>query len=217
MTTAGSERPTTSVAHVVLDSMDDMVARLLNRLDGIEQPEYLWEPVPAMWSVAETPDGVRTTHPDGEVSPAPVTTIAWRLWHLASSCFADYTNRFSGAEYQGVNTAWTMNPAEAVQLFETNWALFRAELVSFDDWFSELGDNFGPWHRHCVADFAMHASNELVHHGAEIALLRDNMTWYSAVARLSTEPARIAGPRTWRFQPGSSPRSAMSRVLASER
>jgi len=39
MTTAGSDRPTTSVAHVVLDSMDDMVARLLNRLDGIEQPE----------------------------------------------------------------------------------------------------------------------------------------------------------------------------------
>ncbi len=34
-------------------------------------------------------------------------------------------------------------------------------------------DYWGLGSRHCVADMAMHASNELVHHGAEISLLRD--------------------------------------------
>ncbi len=41
------------------------------------------------------------------------------------------------------------------------------------DWWSELGEDWEHWSRHSAADMAMHASNELVHHAAEIALLRD--------------------------------------------
>ena len=57
MTTASSPRPTSSISQVMLESMDDIVGRLVDRLDGISDDEYRWEPVADMWSVRETPDG----------------------------------------------------------------------------------------------------------------------------------------------------------------
>ncbi len=174
MTTASSSRPTTSVSQVMLESMDDIVARLVDRLDGMTNEEYLWEPVTGMWSVRSTPDGpLVDMDEDRGIDPAPVTTIAWRLWHIGSDCFAEYTKRFAGEPDARLDATWTMDTGEAIERLQSSWSDFRATLAGFDDWFTQLGDGFGPWHRHCIADFAMHASNELVHHGAEIALLRD--------------------------------------------
>ncbi len=174
MTSAKSPRPTTAMECVLQDSMDDMVLRLVERLEGMADDEYLWEPVADMWSVRLV-DSVAQVEMDADrdIDPAPVTTIAWRMWHLASDCFSEYTKRFAGEPDAGDDLEWTMSAAEATQRFEHDWASFRSTLASHDDWFAELGDGFGPWHRHCIADFAMHASNELVHHAAEIALLRD--------------------------------------------
>jgi hypothetical protein len=45
--------------------------------------------------------------------------------------------------------------------------------VTGRDWWDELGDTRDFWSEISVADTAMHASNELVHHAAEIGLLRD--------------------------------------------
>jgi len=172
MTTASSPRPTTSISQVMLESMDDMAAQLLSRLEGIGNEEYLWEPVADVWTVRDTPDGPMADLGDRAADPAPVTTIAWRLWHLGSDCFDSYTARFLGQPDVELRS-WTMDAADAVARFDASWSNFRNVIADADDWFAEIGDAFGPWHRHCVADFAMHASNELVHHGAEIALLRD--------------------------------------------
>ena len=174
MTNKDSPRPTLSVAQVILDSVDDLFAKLVRRLDGIDDAEYLWEPVAHVWTVRQSGEGIHVDmDPDRDISPAPVTTIAWRLWHLSTDCFADYTANFAGLATDEIDTSWTLDAADAVARLEMSWGAFRATLAGFDDWFAELGDNWDPWHRHCVADFAMHASNELVHHGAEIALLRD--------------------------------------------
>ena len=55
-------------------------------LETLTDEEYLWEPVPGCWSIRPTGPGGRgefeQAQPDPE--PAPVTTIAWRLSHLAS-------------------------------------------------------------------------------------------------------------------------------------
>ncbi|MEM7095392.1 MAG: nitroreductase family protein [Actinomycetota bacterium] len=173
MTNANSPRPTTEVHAVILDSFDDMVAQLLDRVAGLTDAEYRWEPVDGMWSVRDGQPPTVDTDTNRDLEDAPMTTIAWRLWHLAVDCFADYTARFAGTPFDEVDRSWTMSADEAVDWLWSSWAAFRATLAGYEDWFAELGDGFGPWHRHCVADFAMHASNELVHHGAEIALLRD--------------------------------------------
>lgn len=165
-------RPTTEVRDVILDSMDRMVDQLLGRLDGLTDEEYLWEPVPGMWSV-RTATGRPTVDGAGvrDLAEAPPTTIAWRLWHIALDCFDDYTRRFGG-DPSDAPDVWTLDAREAIGGVQNAWAAYRRE-ISGRDWWSQLGDAWGPWSNHCVADMAMHASNELVHHGAEIALLRD--------------------------------------------
>ena len=166
------ERPTGDVAAVVLDSIDTMYEQLRDRLDGLTVEEYLWEPVAGMWSVRET-DGVARAHPidDRDADPAPVTTIAWRLWHIASDCFDSYTRRLRG-EDDPVDLTWTIEPDEAVRRLDRAWSSYRAAISDRDPW-ALLGDSGGPYAQHSTADMALHAGNELVHHGAEIALLRD--------------------------------------------
>jgi len=186
MTNANSPRPTTSTKQVILDSIDDKVAELLERLVGLTDDEYRWEPAGDMWSVRGSGGEAKVDFdPDRDLEPAPLTTIAWRLWHLASDCLADYTARFNGTPMEDTDASWTLSADEAVERLATNWSAFRSVLVGFDDWFEELGDGFGPWARHCIADFAMHASNELVHHGAEIATLRDLYRSLGPAARFS--------------------------------
>ncbi len=165
-------RPTTEVSDVLLDSMDRMYRQLIERLQGLSKDEYLWEPVEGMWSVRPHEGRWRV---DGagirEIDPAPVTTIAWRLWHIAIDCFDDYTRRFAG-DHSDARSDWTDDPDEALPILDDRWRAYRATIAG-RDWWDQLGQNWGPWSQHCVADMAMHASNELVHHAAEIALLRD--------------------------------------------
>jgi hypothetical protein len=166
-------RPTFEVSEVILDSMDRMFAQLLERLEGLTAREYLWEPVLGAWSVRAGDNDVALVDGAGErdVDPAPVTTIAWRLWHIAIDCLDDYTRRFHG-DGADASAVWTLDPDEAIEIVRTKWTGYR-DVVAGRDWWEELGDSWGFWSRHSVADMAMHAGNELVHHGAEIALLRD--------------------------------------------
>lgn len=166
-------RPTTRVSDVILDSMDGMYSQLRTRLSGLSVEEYLWEPVDAAWSARPGPGSTVVIDGAGvrDIDPAPVTTIAWRLWHLAIDCFDDYTRRFAGDLTEAPPT-WTMEAAEAIRILDEKWHAYRS-VLSQRDWWEELGPGWGPWSRHCLADMAMHASNELVHHGAELALLRD--------------------------------------------
>ncbi len=166
-------RPTDQISDVILDSMDFAFTRLTDRLDGITDEEYLWEPAEGMWSVRVGGDGVPRVEGAGrrEIQPAPVTTIAWRLWHLTFDCFDAYTRRFDGDQDQAT-PVWTVEADEAVDVLRVKWAGFRRCLTDRDFW-DQLGPNWGHFSRHSVADIAMHAGNELNHHGAEIGLLRD--------------------------------------------
>ncbi|MFN8536803.1 MAG: DinB family protein [Thermomicrobiales bacterium] len=77
--------------------------RLLDRLVGLTDDEYLWEPVPGCWSIRPRAQvAANRSYGSGawqleraypEPDPAPFTTLAWRLCHLASGTRlrADYT------------------------------------------------------------------------------------------------------------------------------
>ncbi len=158
---------------MILDSMDRMFAQLVERLDGLTAHEYLWEPADDAWTVRATDGGGALVDGAGErdADPPPITTIAWRLWHIAVDCFDDYTRRFGG-DTTDAPAVWTLDPAEAMETLHEKWLGYRSA-VADRDWWEELGDSWEHWSRHSIADMAMHASNELVHHGAEVALLRD--------------------------------------------
>lgn len=160
----------------LLSSLDYVWDRIHQRLVGLTRQEYLWEPVPGCWSVRPGPDGptVEDSYPAPE--PPPVTTIAWRTWHIGLSCLASYTEAGLGDWPLPVrDRAWYLDPAEALAAMDTAWQAFRAGLgrLGKDGMQRELGPDWGPYEHDSWAALVLHAQDELSHHGAEIALLRD--------------------------------------------
>jgi hypothetical protein len=171
-----TDRPTTEVAVALLDSLDSMTGQLFARLDGLTAEEYLWELAVGMWSVRRRDDGAVTVDGAGvrEIAPAPVTTIAWRLWHLSVDCLDDYTRRLLGDGRDiEPDARWVLDADQAIARLAASWERYRGALTGRSSWWDELGPAWGPWSHHSAVDMALHAGNELVHHGAEIALLRD--------------------------------------------
>jgi hypothetical protein len=173
-----ADRPTTDFRIAVLDVFDDVWSSMIARLDGLTDDEYLWEPAPGAWSVRSVGDG--SARIDGFREPdldvAPVTTIAWRLQHIAVDCLDSYSDRaFGRTGARAHDDEWYLEPAPAIDDAERAWTCFRegAAARSVDDWWQVLGPDWGPFAQHSLLDLALHALHEVTHHAAEIALLRD--------------------------------------------
>ncbi|MEU5919889.1 DinB family protein [Streptomyces sp. NPDC047141] len=153
--------------------------------------EYLWEPVPGCWSVRRHAEGPgkgatllvgagawgRDTTPPPHPVPPPFTTIAWRLSHLSEmlALRADHTD--GGRTLTRDDHPVAGDAAGAVAAFDAAATAWRRALLSVDD---EALDTVG----HCTYPHGSDAEDpfleivwwvnqELLHHGAEIALLRD--------------------------------------------
>ncbi|WP_216699829.1 DinB family protein [Arthrobacter sp. H5] len=109
--------------------------------------------------------------------PPPVTTIAWRLNHLTGqlSMRADYTTgsrSLQSDEVQAFGTA-----AEAVAAFDQAAEAWHGTLAGADNaaldtaGYSTYPDGSDP--EDVFIDTVWWVNQELLHHGAEIALLRD--------------------------------------------
>ena len=177
------------VLPVLLRGWDDAWSRLDARLAGLGDDEYRWEPVPGSWSVRAAPGGGWAADgADAEPDPAPVTTIAWRLWHLASDCLAGYLSRSPGGRPLAVTgPAWHPDAASALADLRTAGGAFRAQVVDLgeDGIWRPLGPAWGPYAAASWADLVVHAVDELAHHGAEVALLRDLHRWWPAAQTAS--------------------------------
>jgi hypothetical protein len=147
--------------------------QLRPRLDGLTDDEYFWEPVPGCW----------TLHPDGAIdfefpapAPAPVTTIAWRMAHVIVGVLAMRTHsHFDGppAEYQ--TWPYATDAATALQQIDDaydGW-MSGVRTLTPDDLATPIGPAEGPWADKPMFDLVLHINREVIHHGAEIALLRD--------------------------------------------
>ena len=164
--------------------------RLLGRIDGLGDDEYLWEPVPDCWSVRPDPDGGgwhADLGPGGQTAtprtPPPFTTIAWRLWHLGASPGAIWppTGDLRGPEFV---RAWFTQPpastapavgtaAEARSLLAGTWERFAATVAGMtpDELVVPIGQ--GPYADATAEALVLHIADELIHHGAEVGVLRD--------------------------------------------
>jgi hypothetical protein len=147
------------VLPVLLRGWDDAWERLDGRVQGLGDAEYL------------------------DADPAPVTTIAWRLWHLASDCLAGYLAQTAdGAPLAVSGREWHGDAASALRDLRTAATSFRTAVTALGEegiW-RPLGPAWGPYAEASWADLLVHATDELAHHGAEIALLRDLYRWRDA-------------------------------------
>ncbi|HEX4490158.1 MAG TPA: DinB family protein [Acidimicrobiia bacterium] len=177
MRAAGSDADETWRA--LSDSLEQTWTQLDARLAGLTDTEALWEPVADCWSVRASPNGSVTADwldgPD-DPDPAPVTTIAWRLWHIAVDCLDSYSARAFDRTGTGLHaTAWVLETSRARDLLRQAWQVFVAGLETRapDGLYELLGPQWRGDADKTYLALALHAQREVVHHGAEIALLRD--------------------------------------------
>lgn len=168
---------TRTLTEIVLEGLDNAFDPLVERLADIVDDEYTWEPVPGCWTVRRAADGtMHADWADPDPVPAPVTTIAWRCWHIAVDCLDGYSKRLSGRTGTGLSgTQWVDGPQQAREMLAAAWSVFRDEVVGWGEagLLELLGPTWGPYSESTKLDLAIHAQREVIHHAAEIFLLRD--------------------------------------------
>lgn len=125
--------------------------RLWDRLTGLSEEEYRWEPGPG------------------------VSTLAWRLGHIAELLSAERNAAWLGVD---VPQAAVGKPMTARDVWNSLDAAIHAwmDVVSAvpEESLSEpIGPVGGGYSEHSRRSFVLHVLDELIHHGAEVALVRD--------------------------------------------
>jgi DinB superfamily len=163
------------------------------RFDGLDDAEYFWEPVPGCWSVRERG---RTTAPRAagggqylldidysEPDIPPVTTIAWRLAHMVVGVFG----MRNAAHFAGPPTDWRTfeyagTAAEALAQLDAAYAGWITGVRNLGPagLARPCGPAEEPFDKASLAELVLHINREALHHGAEIALLRDLYQWKGA-------------------------------------
>ncbi len=149
----------------MIDLADHAFGRLRTRLVGLTDHEYAWEPVPGCWKPGDWEDGVW---------PAPFTTLGWRLAHVINNLNDPrYASQLGLAPRGEAVTAAPSTAAEALDLLDRGWQVTRSYLEDLDEETLTTKIGVGPWADSDRGAFVLHMIDELIHHGAEIALLRD--------------------------------------------
>ncbi|KUI25675.1 serine/arginine repetitive matrix protein 1 [Mycobacterium sp. IS-1742] len=143
------------------------------RLEGLSDDEYFWQPVPDCWTV----------HPDGGVDfsypppqPEPFTTIAWRMAHVIIGVLAMRSHSHFGgppADYQ--SWPYATDAATALRQLDEEYArwITGVRTLDADALARPCGPAEGPYADYPMLALVLHINREVIHHGAEIACLRD--------------------------------------------
>lgn len=165
-------------------------SQLRPRFEGLTDEEYFWEPVRDCWSLR--PRGTAKAPLQGgsgdfviefaapPPEPAPVTTIAWRLGHLLVGVLgARIASHFDGPPVDYMTYDYPATAVAAVERLDVFYAAWRDGVLGKVEGALALpvGPAEGPWAEKPFLTLALHINRELLHHGAEIALLRDLYAW----------------------------------------
>ena len=160
-------------------------------VEPLTDDEYFWEPVRDSWSVRPRTDGPgpratwlvgsgewgRDGYHGKEPYPPPFTTIAWRLSHLSEllALRADYTTGNHSLTKDTYLISGDANTAVAALAVAVD--AWRGTLAQCDDTaLDTVGYSTFPYGsdaEEMFIDIVWWVNQEVLHHGAEIALLRD--------------------------------------------
>jgi hypothetical protein len=164
--------------HDLISLSDYVFGRTWRRLDGLTNSEYFWEPVPGCWSVHVGRDDVATVDRARRPDPPPFTTIAWRLWHLIDCYGADRNEQLLLSRDDGAGDfrcAPRPTAETALAAFEhaNGWWRDLLSRLTEGDLSAPLGPAAGPYADDDKAAYVLHQLDEMIHHGAELGVLRD--------------------------------------------
>jgi hypothetical protein len=156
------------------------------RLADLADGEYHWEPAADCWGVR--PRGQQRSDQaagGGDMvidyafpppDPAPVTTIAWRLGHIIVGVLGMRTaSHFGGPPMDYGSFHYAATAAEALAQLDDGYARWTAGVAALGgaDLAAPCGPAEGPYADKPMATLILHIHREVIHHGAEVALLRD--------------------------------------------
>jgi hypothetical protein len=166
---------TRSAAQVIRQQLQEAYEGIRERVDGLTDDEFFWEPVPGCWTVSRRDDGRWTVdypeppHPE----PAPFTTIGWRLVHVAECKVMYHEYAFGAATltFPDIDSAHTA--ADAIAQLDAGHAMLLRDLAALDDTDlnREVLTNWGEkWPARKIFWTMVNHDH---HHGGEIGVLRD--------------------------------------------
>lgn len=159
---------------------------LYKRLAGLTDPEYFWEPVKNCWNLRRAGEASPKAQGKGDwrliqyntgPDKPPFTTIAWRLCHLVSwqMIRRDYTFGSKSLTWDAIEFPGTANDALVfLQNSHQAWLTGLNGLNEAD--LDVVGLSSNPWGYDPKLPFGevmWWTNRELIHHAAEICLLRD--------------------------------------------
>ncbi|MGI5467706.1 DinB family protein [Streptomyces sp. CA-132043] len=160
--------------------------QLRGRLAGLTDEEYFWEPVADAWNVRPRGTGSAPIQAGGgaftvdfafpEPVPAPVTTIAWRLAHIVVGVFGmRVANHFGGPKTDYETFAYAGTAQGALEQLDAAYAAWQDGVrgLGEEGLARPCGPAEGEFAESPMAELVLHINRETIHHGAEIALLRD--------------------------------------------
>lgn len=174
-------------SHELAEQMDQhWRAQLRLRLQGLSDAEYFWEPVPGCWSLrprgeSRTPmavgaGGMVLDYEYPAPDPAPVTTVAWRLNHLLVGVLGQRNaTYFGGPAVDYGSFAYPETATQALDALDREYARWiqGVRALTEADLAAPVGNREPAYPQAPVAGLVLHIHREVIHHGAEIALLRD--------------------------------------------
>ena len=183
----------TSTAEVLHRQWQSSGDRLHQRLADMSDAEFFWEPAPSCWTVRPHPTSPGRWEIDYDLpppDPAPVTTIAWRLVHVANGNWIYWEHAF-GPGVRMFPDLVLPGSADAARAY---WHDSREPVSS---WLAKATDEqlqeMRPSHLgapRSAGDVIATLIDEQTHHGAEIALLRDLYPRWAATP--TNQPGRAA-------------------------
>ena len=175
------------VNEVLVDQLDfHWTQQLRPRLDGLSDLEYFAEPVPGCWSIRRRGASTASVQAGSgefviefdydEPVPPPVTTIAWRLGHIIVGVLGSRnTAHFAGPPVDYDSYRYAGTAAEALDQLDKAYDVWTAGVraLGAEGLQRPCGPAEGPFADRPVAELVLHINREVIHHGAEIAVLRD--------------------------------------------
>ncbi|WP_427893004.1 DinB family protein [Kribbella sp. GL6] len=185
----------TTLSQNLLDLSDFAWQRLRQRVEGLTDDEYFWEPFDGCWSVRKTAEGYVADGSRLPPAPAPFTTVAWRITHLVDILQAERTATWFGHTATEEPPPVPGSASEALAALDRAYEIWRGRLaaLSQDDLDRAMGPIAGPYGDNDGTSFALHIIDELIHHGAEVGTVRD---FYRGVRAEDPFPAALAGDLT---------------------
>lgn len=162
--------------------------QLRPRLSGLTDEEYLWEPAVDCWSVRPRGEATTPMAVGGgdwvldfalpEPDPAPITTIAWRICHLLVGVLGSRNaSHFGGPPVDYPSYHYPPRAQDALDQLDQMYRAWVAGVGALGP--GDLAQPCGEdaFEESTMAALILHIHRELIHHGAEIAVLRDLYAW----------------------------------------